>query len=145
MSSEIERHSWTGIDRRSQSGVSGESVAIRTGGVRIKAMAAWGKLRIIAATVLSALIGMGFGQLVIWLAAHETVSTYIAFIPGNMEIAGVSHEQIRMVTTRAVMEALNHLLQDYDRLCQEHPLAADARRIDCDRVHKMSREPIPEN
>lgn len=113
--------------------------------MRSKGVAVWEKHRIIAAYVLSALIGLGLGQLVTWLVAHETVSTYIAFIPGNMEIAGVPHEQIRVVTTRAVVEGLHQLLQDYESLCREHPAQAAARKVDCIRVHNMSGEPIPEN
>ncbi len=115
------------------------------GAMRSKGVAVWKKHRIIGAYVLSVLVGLGCGQVLIWLVSHETVSTYIAFVPGNMEIAGVPHGQIRMVTTRAVVEGLHQLLQDYERLCREHPEDADARKIDCVRLHNLSREPIPEN
>jgi hypothetical protein len=146
MSSESQRHSWTGTNRHSRSGLPSVNIFMRTvGAVRRQGLAVLEKYRIAAYVLLSALIGLGFGQLVVWLAAHETLSTYIAFIPGNMEIAGVPHERIRMVTTRAVVEGLHQLLQDYESLCREHPLEAVAGKVDCERVHKMSREPIPEN
>ena len=127
-------------------GIPAKRVVIAAADVAYKwAVAGWGKYKVITAAVLSLLVGLGAVEFVTWLAARKTLLTYMAFIPPSMESAGLPHKEIRVVTARAVIEGLNHLLQDYDRLCQEHPLAADARQIDCDRVHKMSREPIPEN
>ena len=144
MSREIGRYGWKDLARGARPVFLLERWAIGVAVLARKA-AAGRRSRLVAAAVLSALIGLGGGQLTTWLAAHVTVSTYIAFIPGNMENAGVTHQEIRAVTARAVMEGLHRLLQDYDRRCQEHRLEADARKIDCDRVHKMSEEPIPEN
>jgi hypothetical protein len=112
---------------------------------RSRGVAGWGPPQIVLGVLASIIVGLGIGQLFIWWGAHQTLSSYIAFIPGNMQIAGLPEKEIRVAVTRSMVESLKRLLEGYDRLCRDRPYQALARNIDCDRVHKMSEEPIPEN
>jgi len=95
------------------------------------------------AIVVGLVVGIVAGELVVRWGAHQNLSTYMAFAPAGIEYAGVPRSEMDSAAERGVVRSLKDLLDKYDAFCRQHPIEAMRRHIDCEHVHRMDSEPVP--
>ena len=88
-------------------------------------------------------LGVTLGQLVLKWGEHQNLSTYMAFAPAGIELAGIPRSEITSVAEHGVVRSLKGLLDKYDAYCRQVPFEAMRKHIDCEHVHRMDSEPVP--
>jgi hypothetical protein len=137
MGNEIERRSWPVV------GHEGTRTVPLIAGLRRRSTW-WHRLPIeLRAIVGGLVVGVMLGELAIRWGEHQNLSTYMAFVPAGIEIAGIPRSEMRSVGEHAVVRSFKALLDKYDAYCSRFPFEALKRQIDCEHVHRMDSEPVP--